>query len=193
MNLTISDTLIEFMFLKLIVGSPKFASAPTLPYAIKDIWQEIGRMRLHISTALRIKTNKTTKKLSTVVEICLVGIYRECLIEHSADEFAQQFTNKMERIRASTAGAPAPVITKRSVSEPLSHFEPVTSENVIKVLKTAPTKQCALIQRRPGLSRSFPMSSHQSSPICAIRRLTSVHFRSTKRGPLRVHSSRSQH
>jgi len=63
------------------------------------------------------------------------------IIEHSAYEFAQQITNKVERIRTSIADAPAPVITKRSVSEPLSHFEPLTSEEVIKILlprRTAP-------------------------------------------------------
>ena len=66
------------------------------------------------------------------------------VIEHSADDFAHQFTNKVERIRASTINAPAPYITKRSVSEPLTHFKTVTSDEVVKVLKAAPTKQCSL-------------------------------------------------
>jgi len=66
------------------------------------------------------------------------------IIEHSADEFAQQLTNKVKRILASTADAPAPLITKLSVSEPLSHFKPVTSDEVAKVLKTATAKQCML-------------------------------------------------
>ena len=65
-------------------------------------------------------------------------------IEHSADDFAHQFMNKVERIRASTANAPAPLITKRSVSEPLTHFKPVTLDEVVKLLQTAPTKQCSL-------------------------------------------------
>jgi len=61
------------------------------------------------------------------------------VIEHSADDFAHQFTNKV-----STINAPAPYITKRPVSEPLTHFKPVTSEEVVKVLKAAPIKQCSL-------------------------------------------------
>jgi len=62
------------------------------------------------------------------------------VIEHSAIYFAYQFTNKVERIRVSTVNALAPHITKRSMSEPLTHIEPVTSDEVVKVLKTAPTK-----------------------------------------------------
>jgi len=66
------------------------------------------------------------------------------LVEHSADDFAQQFTNKVERIRASTANASAPQITERSVAEPLTQFKPVTSGEVVTLLKKAPAKQCSL-------------------------------------------------
>jgi Reverse transcriptase (RNA-dependent DNA polymerase)/Endonuclease-reverse transcriptase len=64
--------------------------------------------------------------------------------EHPAEMFAQQFENEVERIRSLTANAPPPVITDRSVSEPLTHFKPVTSEEVMSVLRKTPAKQCSL-------------------------------------------------
>lgn len=75
---------------------------------------------------------------------CLLQPADNAVVEHSADDFAQQFRNKVERIRASTANAPAPLIAERSVPEPLTHFKPVTSEEVVTVLKRAPSKQCSL-------------------------------------------------
>jgi hypothetical protein len=68
----------------------------------------------------------------------------EAMIEHSPEQFADQFTKKVERIRSSTARAPTPLITKRSISNPLTHFNPVTSDEVLKILLTAPAKQCSL-------------------------------------------------
>jgi len=60
------------------------------------------------------------------------------VIEHSADDFAHQFTNKMVRIRASTISTRT---VHHQVSEPLTPFKPVKSDEVVKVLKAAPTKQ----------------------------------------------------
>jgi hypothetical protein len=68
------------------------------------------------------------------------------IIEHSAYDIAQQLTNRVERICASTGASTAdttsPLITKRIISEPLSHFKPVTSDKVIKMLKAVQVKQC---------------------------------------------------
>lgn len=75
---------------------------------------------------------------------CLLQPAGGPVIDHSADDFAQHFANKVERIRASTANACRPLITGRSVSEPLMQFKPVTSEEVVAVLKRAPAKQCSL-------------------------------------------------
>jgi hypothetical protein len=64
--------------------------------------------------------------------------------EHPAEKFAQHFENKIDRIRSSTANAAEPIITDRSVCEPLTQFKPETSEEVVKVLKNSPAKQCSL-------------------------------------------------
>jgi hypothetical protein len=64
--------------------------------------------------------------------------------EHPAEKFAQHFENKIDRIRSSTANAAELTITDRSVCEPLTLFKPVTSEEVVKVLKNSPAKQCSL-------------------------------------------------
>jgi len=48
------------------------------------------------------------------------------IVEHSADGFAQQFTNKLERFRASTADAPAPLITRTSHHQTVSVRATVT-------------------------------------------------------------------
>ena len=64
--------------------------------------------------------------------------------EHPAEKLAHHFENKVDRIRSSTANAAEPAITDHSVCEPLTHFKPVTSEEVVKVLKKAPAKQCSL-------------------------------------------------
>jgi len=63
--------------------------------------------------------------------------------EHTAEIFAQDFKSKVDQIRSSSANAPAQLITDRSVHKPLTHLKPVTSEEVVKVLKE-PAKQCSL-------------------------------------------------
>ena len=63
--------------------------------------------------------------------------------DHSAEIFAQHFESKVDRIRSSTANVPAPLITDRPVQEPLTQFKPVTSGEVVAVLKKALAKQCS--------------------------------------------------
>ena len=64
--------------------------------------------------------------------------------QHSAEEFAQHFHNKVSAIRASTANAPSPSIVDRVVPEPLSVFEPVTAAEVSSILVKSPAKHCVL-------------------------------------------------
>lgn len=65
--------------------------------------------------------------------------------KHPAEKFAQHFENKIDRIRSATANAAEPTITDRSsVCEPLTQFKPVTSEEVVKLLKNSSAKQCSL-------------------------------------------------
>ena len=62
----------------------------------------------------------------------------------SADTFATFFTQKVNSIRASTSQAPAPVLDSRYASSSLSSFEPVTAEEIGRLLKKVPAKQCSL-------------------------------------------------
>ena len=50
----------------------------------------------------------------------------------------------MDSIRASTSKAPAPVLDTRHVSSSLSSFEPVTVEEIGRLLRKVPAKQCSL-------------------------------------------------
>ena len=60
---------------------------------------------------------------------------------HSANDFADYFTGKVEGIRATTAGASPPTIHMRSVP-PLNGFDGPTLEEVTKAIQKAPCKQC---------------------------------------------------
>ena len=62
----------------------------------------------------------------------------------TADECAQFFSNKIERIRASTAAAAPPVIEDRFIPEVLSVFQPVTVDEVATILNLSQPKQCQL-------------------------------------------------
>jgi len=65
-------------------------------------------------------------------------------IEHSADDFAKFFLEKIDKIRLNSASAPLPVVVERSVQNQLSVFSPVTPGEVITLLSRSPAKQCAL-------------------------------------------------
>ena len=51
----------------------------------------------------------------------------------TANDFAQFFTDKIERIRASTATARPPTIEDRHVPEPLSNFWPTTANDMMVI------------------------------------------------------------
>jgi hypothetical protein len=78
-----------------------------------------------------------------------------------ADELASFFANKTETIRNSTVDAPMPVITQRQCT-PLQSFDPVTAEEVIKVLSKSPTKHCSLDPIPTWLLKKV---SHQLAPL----------------------------
>jgi hypothetical protein len=61
----------------------------------------------------------------------------------AVDDFATYFRDKASNIRSSTASAAAPVITVRQV-KPLSSFEPVTVDEVVRLMNKAPAKSSAL-------------------------------------------------
>jgi len=62
--------------------------------------------------------------------------------EHSADDFADFFSKKIETIRQSTSNAPPPAITTRPVSNKFDAFHPVTTSEVSQLLKQSANKQC---------------------------------------------------
>ena len=64
-------------------------------------------------------------------------------IPFSADDIASYFSSKVDAIRLTTATAPPPVITSRAVPS-LDNFDPVTDDEVAKLLSSVTSKQCAL-------------------------------------------------
>jgi len=62
----------------------------------------------------------------------------------TADDYVQFFTTKIDRIRASTATAPYPILEERHVTDALSAFEPETAEEILKILNRSAAKQCQL-------------------------------------------------
>ena len=62
----------------------------------------------------------------------------------SADDFADFFTSKVDKSRASTSSAPPPVIKKQPVATPFSSFEPVSVNEVTQLLSRTPAKHCLL-------------------------------------------------
>jgi len=62
----------------------------------------------------------------------------------TADDFAHHFTDKIDRIRASTAASPSPVITDRLIAEPLSYLRCTSAAEVTAILNKSSAKQCQL-------------------------------------------------
>ena len=82
----------------------------------------------------------------------------------TADDFAQFFSNKIERIRASTAAALQPLIEDRVIPEALSVFEPVTNEEITTILLKVEAKQCQL---DPAPSWLIKRASDILAPVIA--------------------------
>jgi len=62
---------------------------------------------------------------------------------HTAADLATHFTSKVDKVRQATATANAPVINQRQ-SSTFDVFQPVTTDEVLKLLSKAPTKHCQL-------------------------------------------------
>jgi hypothetical protein len=67
---------------------------------------------------------------------------RDCNL--SASDFASIFARKMDVVRSSTTTAPAPVTISRPLAEPLSVLRPTSADEVLRLLRRAPAKQCDL-------------------------------------------------
>jgi len=68
----------------------------------------------------------------------------ESSTQHSADDFAKYFVDKIDKIRLKSASAASPLVVARCVQNQLSTFSPVTSAEVMTLLKCSPAKQCTL-------------------------------------------------
>ena len=58
--------------------------------------------------------------------------------------FADFFTSKVDNVLASTSSAPPFVIKKQPVATPFSSFEPVSIDEVTRLLSRIPAKHCLL-------------------------------------------------
>jgi len=83
---------------------------------------------------------------------------------HSADDFADFFTSKIDKIRETTASAQQPVIAARPVAEKLIAFRPVTAQEITTLIKKSPSKHCALDPIPTWLLKQV---SHVLAPIIA--------------------------
>jgi len=68
----------------------------------------------------------------------------ESSMQHSADDFAKYFVDKIDKIRSNSASAASPLVVDRSVPNQLSTFSPVTPVEVMTLLSHSPAKQCTL-------------------------------------------------
>ena len=59
----------------------------------------------------------------------------------TADEFAAFFAEKVDSVRQSTSSTPLPHVPATAKQE-LREWEPVTSEDVAKLISEAPSKNC---------------------------------------------------
>jgi hypothetical protein len=68
----------------------------------------------------------------------------ESSTQHSPDDYAKYFTDKIDKIRLNSASAASPLIVDRNVLNQLSTFSPVTPVEVMSLLSRSPAKQCTL-------------------------------------------------
>ena len=75
---------------------------------------------------------------------CLLTRPKITTTTHSANSFADHFTQKIRRIRHSTSGYSTPTISDRSADVPLATFRPVSADEVAALINKSPAKQCPL-------------------------------------------------
>ena len=81
----------------------------------------------------------------------------------SADDFATHFRHKV--VSRAMANSAPPVITARSAT-PLRSFEPVTEQEISKLLSTSPSKSCCLDPIPTWLLKRI--SAHIAPIICYL-------------------------
>ena len=92
-----------------------------------------------------IETNAgNSKMLWSKLRCLLEPPSHDSATEHSANDFAAFFADKTEKIRQSTSSASDPVIDQRDVPAFLSDFRPVSSAEVLSLIRQLPPKQCSL-------------------------------------------------
>ena len=83
----------------------------------------------------------------------------------NVDVLANYFRTKIATIRQSTSGASRSIIEPRII-EPFTNFEAVTVDEIIKLLRTSPSKQCSLDTVPTWLVKS--MADHIAPLLCGI-------------------------
>ena len=93
------------------------------------------------------------------------------IADHTADDFANFFSQKIDDIRENTSNAVPPCIHHRSVITP-ECFAPVTKETIVKLLWESPSKTCnidsvpsRIIKRQVDILVSFIMMLFNRSMI----------------------------
>ena len=92
---------------------------------------------------------------------------------HSANDFADYFTDKVGGIRATTADAPPPTIHTRSVP-PLNGFDGPALEEVTKAIQKAPCKQCNDVAGEEVCRPTWPDYHSHDWIIISARLLSSL-------------------
>jgi len=91
---------------------------------------------------------------------CLLSPPESTAAVHSADDFAQDFISKTDRIRQSTAG-----VSTRCIDIPLDNFTPITSpDEVVAIIRKSPSKQCPLDPMPSWLLKNI---SYTMAPVTA--------------------------
>ena len=95
---------------------------------------------------------------------CLLSPPESTTAAHSADDFAQHFSTKIDRIHQSTAGCQQSTVTTRHIDMPLSSFTPATAAEVASIIRKSPAKQCILDPMPSCLLKSI---SDTTAPVIA--------------------------
>ena len=110
----------------------------------------------------------------------------------SAEQFAKFFVDKVETIRSSTLDAPAPTIRPRSV-ERFDKFEAVTPEEINKLIREAPNKQCELDPAPTWLIKQYIDILAPTPTGMANACFVNDCFRASQNKPSYDRNSRSHH
>ena len=142
--------------------------------AALDVWRsQLKYQRYYMQERYReYWTNATTNNLSnskvlwSKVSSLLEPRPPSSTSKHTAEDFANQFRNKVDIIRNATQISPAAVIQPRGTQD-LDVFRPNTPSEVLKIIMGSPDKQCSSDPAPTWLvKRLYPVLSGTIASIC---------------------------